>query len=250
MSFKRFLIGLVGLGLALSSVESVFAARPFLTEDAPTTPPGVVGVEIGVDAKDPCGDVDSGLVVYAGVCDSAEIYAELPFIIKSNTPDVAGKIDVFNVGGKWNFLKCGDEQILTIAASISNLPKETSLWSYQGMLVFSKSLVSDLTLHTNFGGNFSSEKFESYLWGVGLEKQLSQQLALAAEIHSADTIFSERAFADSHITSMLGVAWSLSEKATLDLSLRFPLTEKAKALNDNNEPTELAHYVVGLTYEF
>jgi len=230
-------------------LQPLFAYRPFLTEDAPTTPKGKVGIELGVDAKEPCGDIDAGAVVYMGVCDSAEIYLEVPTALKSNTPDVAGKVDIFNLGGKWNFYKTGEEQILTLAANISNLPKESSLWEYSGALVFTKSLLSEFNLYANFGGNFSSEKFESYIWGIGADKKLSDKLTLVSEVHSGYTLF-DKAFTDNHVTAMAGFSISLSEKALLDLAVRLPLTDAAKALDDNGEPTEKIHYVAGLTYEF
>lgn len=245
MKRKMFAAALLAAMLSTAS----FAGRPFLTEDAPTTPKGVFGIEAGIDAKDPSGDIDAGLVFYAGVCESAEIYVEIPTALKSNIPGAAGKIDVFNLGAKWNVIKRGDEQIFTLAANVSNLPKETKEWAYSGALVFSKSAGADVTMRGNFGGNFTYEKFDSYIWGVGAEKPLSDKLSIAAEIHSGATLF-DKAFKDNHVTSMLGLAWSVSEKATLDFSVRLPLTDAAKSLDDNNEPMEKAHYAAGITYEF
>ncbi|PKN01790.1 MAG: hypothetical protein CVU77_02295 [Elusimicrobia bacterium HGW-Elusimicrobia-1] len=246
---KKNMIVAAVLTVALSTAS--FAGRPFLTEDAPVSDVGVVGVELGADYKTPISEVDSNFVFYGGILPSLELYLEVPYTgLGGGAP---GKLEVFNVGSKYNLFKVGEEQILTLVFNIANLPKKWSSLSYGAAAAASKN-IGFLTVHSNLGFSFLSGEnndyvFDGYIWGVAVEKSLSETLTLCGEVHSGSTLF-DKAFDDNHVTGMGGVRWSLNQKLCLDFSVRLPLTSAAENRAEDGAPTEKAHYVVGLTYEF
>lgn len=222
----------------------LFAYRPFLTEDAGTSDKGVVGIEVGLDLRDPSGDVNSGLVLYHGLAQNLEVSAELPYQFKGAD---SGKLEVFNFGAKYNLIGLKDEQFLTAAFNISDIPK--SELGYSLALAVSKEFCG-LDTHYNFGGNFTSKGFESYIWAVAAGLPLSDKLKLALEVHSGNTIF-DKAFNDNHVTALLGGSYGISEKLTIDGGVRIPLTDAAKGIDPaTNEATEKYHIALGVTFEF
>lgn len=247
---KKTTVFVTALSLAVWSAPA-FAGRPFLTEDAPVSDAGVIGIELGADYKTPISEVDSNFVFYGGILPSLELYLEIPYTgLREGAP---GKLEVFNVGSKYNLFKLGEEQILTLAFNVANLPKKWSSLSYSAAAAASKN-IGFLTAHSNFGFSFSSGEnndyiFDGYIWGAAVEKPLSETLTLCGEVHSGSTLF-DKAFDDNHVTGMGGVRWSLNQKLCLDFSARLPLTSAAGNPAEDGAPTEKAHYVVGLTYEF
>ena len=225
--------------------NSVYAYRPFITEDASVAGKGVIQLEVSWDYLRWENDDDEHTLIFfvpiIGVTERIELSVEIPYLF--HNPD-AGKrengIGDVSIVGKLLLI---DEKPKIPGFTLKGIVKTesgdeekalgTSDEHYSIVAVLSKR-IRDFQFHSMFGytfiGNDDKENLRDiYLYGFGADYKLTEKINLVSEI--VGNKHSDRKADGDPVSGMIGGIFKVSDHLAIDGGVRFGFNNSAPDWN-------------------
>lgn len=221
----------------ITLTKTIFAGRPFVTEDAGVAGKGKFQIETSWDYLKWHDGLKENVFVFVpiyGITKDIELSLEIPFVMH-NEPDGAKIYGIgdLNIVAKYAIL---EEDELYPAFAVKGVYKttlgnsESSLSSgyedYSLYAVATKS-ISVLTFHAMLGytvvDKAQSDVQNTYSFGLAVDFALTEELHLATEI--AGTKHPEKDIPQHPAATLLGITYSITDDIVIDGGLRKGMNE-------------------------
>lgn len=228
-----------GVALVFIMAGSLYAYRPFITEDAGVAGKGVAQLEVSWDYMDwENGDTENVLLLVPiyGITERIELSAEMPYLFHEEE-DGIGDI---NLVGKFLMISETDRLPAFALKGVIKPPtgdEDKGLgsgdWDYSIVLVASKGF-SRFTFHSMLGYTFVGDNGDEnirdiHLYGFAVDYGLTEKFHIVSEI--SGNRHPDRTIDKDPLSCLIGFTYQISEKIVLDSGVRYGFNDAVPRWN-------------------